>query len=179
VLERLGVRHHIGGSLASGVHGVPRSTVDVDLVADLHAGQIASFVQQLAENYYLDEETAREAVRSRRSFNLLHLDTMTKVDIFIPEGRPFDEQEMSRSRPQTLDTGMQARSFFLKSPEDVVLRKLDWYRLGGGVSERQWSDVLGVIKMQADQLDRAYLNRWAAELGLNELLERALAAAEE
>lgn len=178
-LERLGIPYHIGGSLASSAYGNPRSTVDVDLVANLRAEQIVAFVEQLQGGYYVEQASVREAVRMRRSFNLIHLETMIKVDVFVPEDRPFDQQEMSRARPQALSVGGEERTFLVKSPEDLVLRKLDWYRAGGGVSERQWSDVVGVLKVQAERLDRSYLTRWAAELEITDLLERALAAAGE
>jgi hypothetical protein len=115
----------------------------------------------------------------KRSFNLVHLDTMIKVDIFVPKALPFDAQEQNRARPQSLDVGEPAHTFFVKSPEDLVLRKLSWYRTGGEVSERQWSDVLGVLKVQADRLDRDYLLHWAAELGVCDLLERAVADAKD
>lgn len=176
-LEHLGVRYHIGGSLASSAYGMPRATADVDLVAELHPEQVDAFVDQLQAEYYVDRERAREAVNQRRSFNLIHLDTMVKVDVFVPEARPFDQQELNRARPQTLDVAEAARLFFVKSPEDLVLRKLSWYRAGGEVSERQWSDVVGVLKVQVERLDSAYLTHWAAVLELTDLLERAIAEA--
>ncbi|MSQ24195.1 MAG: hypothetical protein EXR58_06555 [Chloroflexi bacterium] len=176
-LERLRARHHIGGSLASSAHGVPRATADVDLMADLRPEHVDALVAELQSAYYIDREQVVEAIRERRSFNLIHLNTMVKVDVFIPEASSFDEQELSRARPLTLDSAPDARSFYVKAPEDLVLRKLIWYRAGNQVSERQWSDVIGVLKVQAGQLDQDYLARWAAELGLRDLLERALAQA--
>ena len=179
ILERLGVRYHIGGSLASSAYGRPRATADVDLVAELRTEQVGALVQQLQGRYYVEQAAVREAVQTRRSFNCIHLDTMIKVDVFVPEDRHFDAQEMSRARPQALDVAADARAFFVKSPEDLVLRKLDWYRAGGEVSERQWSDVIGVLKVQAGRLDREHLTHWAAELKLTDLLERALAEADD
>lgn len=176
-LERLGVRYHIGGSLASSAYGVPRATADVDLVAELRLEQAAALVEELRARYYVDLDSVREAVQDRRAFNLVHLDTMVKVDVFVPEARPFDQQELSRARPQTLDVVEDARAFFLKSPEDLVLRKLSWYRAGGELSERQWSDVIGVLKVQGERLDGEYLAHWAAELNVADLLERALVEA--
>lgn len=99
------------------------------------------------------------------------------LDVFVPESHPFDRSELSRARPQTLDVAEDARAFFVKSPEDLVLRKLAWYRGGGEVSERQWGDVIGVLKVQAELLDRDHLTHWAAQLGLTDLLEGALAEA--
>ena len=178
-LDQLAVRYHIGGSLASSAYGVPRATPDVDLVADLRPEHVDAFVGRLEAEYYLDRAGVLEAVRQRRSFNLIHLNTMIKVDVFVAEARPFDRQEQSRAQPQILDVAENARAFFVKSPEDLVLRKLLWSRAGGEVSERQWSDVIGVLKVQAKQLDRDYLAHWAAELELDDLLERAFAEAKD
>lgn len=177
VLEQLGVRYHVGGSLASSAYGMPRATANVDVVAELRSEQVAAFVEHLQAGYYVEPAAVREAVVQRRSFNLVHLDTMVKVDVFVPEERPFDEQELKRARPETLDPAQDARPFFLKSPEDLVLRKLDWYRAGGAASALQWNDVIGVLRVQMERLDQDYLARWAAELHLADLLERALAEA--
>jgi hypothetical protein len=176
-LERLGVAHHIGGSLASSAYGVARSTLDVDLVADVRPQHARRLVASLRDAYYLDEDAVRTAVRDRASFNLIHLATMIKIDVFVAGRDPFDQAELSRARRETLDDDEHARAFFVKSPEDVVLRKLRWYRDGGEVSERQWSDVVGVLRVQAAALDLAYTRQWADRLGLAPLLARALSEA--
>ncbi|MBM2811774.1 MAG: hypothetical protein HW416_2533 [Chloroflexi bacterium] len=179
VLEYLHVLYHIGGSVASSAYGSARSTADVDVVADLRATHVDELVRRLEADYYLNREAILEAISLKRSFNLIHLATMVKVDIFVPERSPFDEQEMRRAEPHRLDMSEGARTFLLKSPEDLVLRKLLWYRQGGETSERQWSDVLGVLKVQASRLNGPYLAQWAADLEIDDLLERALAAANE
>jgi hypothetical protein len=145
----------------------------VDVVAELQAEQVAAFVQQLHAAYYVDLERVRAAVSMRQSFNLVHLATMVKVDIFIPEDRPFDRQEMTRAVSRAIDTAPDARSFAVKAPEDLVLRKLLWYQAGREVSEQQWNDVVGVLRVQKDRLDEAYLSHWAAELAVADLLLRA------
>ena len=178
-LEQLSVRYHIGGSLASSAYGVPRATADVDLIAEIRPEQIDAFVSQLQATYYVAPESVAEAVSLRRAFNLINLETMIKVDVFVPEARPFDQQELSRARQQTLDIAEGARTFFVKSPEDLVLRKLSWYRAGGELSERQWSDVVGVLKVQRERLDTGYMVSWAARLEIVDLLERALAEAKD
>lgn len=176
-LEELGVRHFVGGSLASAAHGVPRASIDADVIAELGPQHVTPFLVRLGDAYYADEERAREAVRARSSFNLIHLATMFKVDLFVARGRPFDHQAQARARPQALDEAPDTRHFPVASPEDTVLAKLEWFRTGGEVSERQWGDVVGVLKASWGDLDPAYLDRWAADLGVADLLERARAEA--
>ena len=172
-LEQLGVRYLIGGSIASTTHGIMRSTLDVDLLADLRPEHIPPLVEALSGTFYLDVQAIQEALARRSSFNLIHLETMFKVDIFLTHGRAFDQSQMERRRLQIL-TPDPERAAYLASAEDIILAKLDWYRQGGEVSERQWRDVLGVLTVQAGRLDLAYLRRWAAELAVSDLLERAL-----
>jgi hypothetical protein len=178
VFERLRVRHHIGGSVASSALGVARATLDVDLVADLARSQVAPFVAALEEDYYVDEAAVREAVDRRASFNLIHLATMVKVDVFVLKDRPYDVEAFSRMRSEVLEESDGARAFFLASAEDTILNKLDWYEMGGRVADRQWRDVLGVMKVQWGRLDLEYLRRWAKSLGLLDLLESAIREAQ-
>jgi hypothetical protein len=173
-LERLDVVYYVGGSVASSTYGVARSTLDVDLVASLRVEHVAPFTGALAPAYYLDVGRVRSAVESRRSFNLIHLETMIKVDVFVSKTRAYDRQVGDRVRRQTLQSDPAARSFFFAAPEDVVLAKLEWYRAGGQVSERQWSDILGVLKAQGAALDTEYMRRWATVLGVVDLLSKAL-----
>ncbi len=172
-LESLAVVYRLGGSVASSAHGVPRSTLDVDLVCDLPAGRIAPFVAKLERDYYIDADMIADAIRRRASFNVVHLATMVKVDVFIRKDQPWDVEAFSRSVRKPLDVAPGAREFDLTTAEDIILHKLGWYREGGGVSERQWHDVLGVIAVQRAALDWPYLERWASALGLGGLLDRA------
>ncbi len=172
-LERLGVPYLIGGSVASTVHGVLRSTLDADLVADLHAAQAAPLAEALAGAFYVDAQSIQDAIARRGSFNVIHLETMFKVDIFVTRGRPFDQSQFERRAAVTL-AAESDRTAFVASPEDVILAKLEWYRDGGSVSDRQWRDILGVLMVQAGRLDLDYLRHWAAALGVSQLLEQAL-----
>ena len=171
-LEELGIPYHIGGSVASSLYGLPRLTIDADLVADLRMEHVRPLVKQLETDYYIDGDMIRDAIRRQSSFNLIHQDTILKVDIFIPKSRLFDQEELRRAQQEVLSEG--TRPFNIASPEGTILNKLEWYRMGGEVSDRQWNDILGVLKVQGTNLDMAYLRRWAANLSVTDLLERAL-----
>ncbi len=176
ILESLGVRYAIGGSLASSLHGVFRASVDADLVADLRLEHVEPFARALGDAFYHDGTAMRRAIDLRRSFNLIHLATMFKLDIFIPKGRAFDEAQLRRRTAHVIATDPE-RSAFVASAEDSVLAKLDWYRAGGEVSEQQWRDVLGILQVQRGRLDDDYLRSMAASLSVSDLLERALSEA--
>jgi hypothetical protein len=177
-LEKLNVRYLIGGSLASALYGVPRATMDADLVADLRMENAEPLARALASAFYVDAEMIRDAIRQQRSFNVIHLETAFKVDIFVRKQRAFDESQLARRIKYVVATDPE-RTAFVASAEDTILAKLEWYRLGGETSERQWRDVLGIIKTQGERLDAAYLRYWAAQLGVADLLERVLNEAKE
>jgi len=172
VLESLDIPYFVGGSLASAFHGVPRATMDADLVADMRLDQVEAFVERLGGAFYADPVMIQDAIRHRSSFNLIHLSTMFKVDVFIRKERAFDHSQFQRRAPQILALEPELTAY-IASPEDIILAKLEWYRLGGEVSDRQWRDIRNILEVQADRLDWAYLRRWAAQLELSDLLERA------
>ena len=172
-LDQLKVPYFITGSLASAIHGVVRTTADVDLVAELRAGQAGGLRDILGDGFYADEDAIRGAIARRGSFNLIHLETMFKIDVFVSQGRPFDRSRFERRSAKVVATDPE-RSAFVASAEDVVLAKLEWYQAGGQVSERQWRDVLGVLSVQGARLDLPYLRQWAFDLGLAGILEKAL-----
>lgn len=173
--ERHAIRYLVSGSVASAAHGEFRATNDVDLLVDLGADQVAPVLEALAQDYYADADAVRSAVRARRSFNVIHLPTMLKIDVFVSTARAFDEASLARTVLRPIGSGERRRMLRLGSPEDVILVKLEWYRRGGEVSERQWRDVLGVMTVQGEALDREYLREWAPALGVSDLLERAMA----
>lgn len=173
VLDDLRIPYVIGGSMASIIHGMLRTTMDVDIVADMQPEHVSPFVVQLQDAFYADEIAIRQAIQRRSSFNLIHLTTMFKVDIFLPKERAFDQQQLARRIAEPVGPDADAQ-LWVSTPEDVVLAKLDWFRLGGEISERQWRDILGVLKTQQAALNLEYLRHWAQDLGVADLMERAL-----
>lgn len=172
-LEELGIPYLIGGSVASIVHGIPRLTQDVDLVADIKQEQIVELVSVFEEDFYIDELAVQRAVRARSSFNMIYLEKMYKVDVFVPKNDLWAKEGMRQRQLKPLFADEDSTARYISSAETTVLQKLLWYKKGGGVSEKQWDDILGVLKVQADALVYDYLIRWATELGISGLLEKA------
>ena len=176
--DDLRVGYYVAGSVASSALGLPRTTIDVDLVADLSAHHVGPLAGRLEAEYYLNAETLSVAVREREAFNLIHLGTMLKLDVFVLKAAAYDQTAFLRARKRTLFPEAGEREFVLASAEDVALHKLHWYELGGRVSERQWGDVVGVLRVQGDQLDLDYMTRWARQLEVEDLLNTALEQAQ-
>ena len=170
--EKLGIAYYIAGSVASSAYGIARATMDVDLVANIEIRQVSPLIKALEKDYYIDAEMVTDAIGRSASFNLIHLETMIKIDVFIVKVQPYDSKALARRRPDTLDEES-PRKFFLSSPEDIILSKLQWYQSSGRVSQQQWKDVLGVLKVQGDKLDLEYLKYWASKLNLSDLLNRS------
>lgn len=178
VFESLGIAYHIGGSVASSSHGVLRTTLDVDLVADVRHDHAQPLADALQAEFYIESDDIHQAIDAGASFNIIHLSTGQKIDIFTLRRNAYDQAAFMRANLLPLDDAEDARVFFIASPEDVILSKLRWYRMGGERSERQWLDVQGVLKVQAGLLDLTYLHKWAAEIGVLDLLQRAMAESE-
>jgi hypothetical protein len=172
-LDRLGVRYYVGGSVASSSHGAGRSTLDADVVAELEEASALSLISALHGTYYVSRQAALEAVQRRACFNLICLANSFKIDIFVSRDRDFDRAALERAETEMLGAAnpLSAR---VATAEDVVLLKLECYRLGNEASQRQWDDVTQVVKLQGNRLDRQYLHHWAKELGVGDLLERLM-----
>jgi hypothetical protein len=170
-LDALGIVHTIGGSIASAFAGEPRSTADIDLVAAIEETHIPSIAAALSADFYLDEAALRRAVRDRATVNLIHQATQVKVDVFVAGGTPLDAQQLARRQRVQLANG---RTLHVHPPEDILLQKLRWYVKGGETSDRQWRDILAIVRVQGARLDREYVWANADALGVGQVLARAL-----
>jgi hypothetical protein len=177
-LESCGLDYVVGGSMASSISGEPRSTLDIDLVVAMSPPDVEPLLSALGSDFYSDANTLHRAIEGRSSSNLVHLPTSMKVDIFISGGSPIDEEQMRR-RVRMKVTEDPDGYLYVYTPEDILLQKLRWYRLGNEASDRQWRDVLGILRVQGSALDREYLARGAGLLGVGDLLDRALGAESE
>jgi hypothetical protein len=173
-LERAGIEYMVGGSLASSAHGEPRATRDVDFAIRLTESAIDALVEALGPDFAVDEEMIRDAVRTGRSANLFFLPVFTKVDLFVRGTGEYDLAEFSRKSEIEPAPGERVQA---SSPEDSVLWKLRWFRLGGEVSDQQWRDVLGLLRVSGATMDHGYLRRWAVTHGVGDLLDRAVTQA--
>jgi hypothetical protein len=171
-LTRFGIPYALGGSWASSLLGKVRFTHDADITIEPFPGKEEAFCAAFGEDYYVGLPAVRQALRTRSSFNIIHTPSTFKVAVFVRKDRPFEQSVMQRRQARFLaDAPAEAVQFV--SPEDIILLKLEWYRLGSETSERQWTDILGVLEVQAGRLDEAYLDHWAADLGVADLLARA------
>lgn len=171
-LEAAGIPYMVAGSHASSYHGQPRATQDVDLVIDPSPQQLDAFLSLLSDPYYVSLEAARDALGRRSMFNIIHFGEGWKADLIIRKDRPFSVEEFRRRQAGELH----GHALPLASAEDVILTKLEWNRISP--SERQVRDALNVAVAQWPRLDRDYLQAWAVDLGVTEMLEELLRQAE-
>jgi hypothetical protein len=175
VLDRMEIGYEVVGSVASSAHGIPRTSLDIDLVVDIRPEQIEEFAAALQGEFYADADQITEAFARKRAANLIHLRTAWKFDLF-PHGRDeYSRMEFSRRAWREIrPDGVHTIECAVMSPEDLILRKLEWYRAGGENSERQWNDLRGMCKTKGKQLDMGYLRQWSARLRIDDLLQQLL-----
>lgn len=169
-LDALGVAWVIGGSIASSVHGEPRSTQDVDMVVALIRRHVTPFAKAIGRDYYVDVDAMRVAVTSGASFNAVHFASAIKVDFFVAGDDPFEAERLRRRQRIETPSGL----LYVDTAELTLLRKLEWYRRRGEVSDGQWRDVQAIARIQGDRLDLEHMRLWAPRLGVTDLLERVL-----
>ncbi|MFN7924184.1 MAG: hypothetical protein U0Q16_29045 [Bryobacteraceae bacterium] len=172
-LDTLEIRYAVGGSVASSIRGNYRYTNDIDILVEMVADQVGDFVARLGPDFYADVDRMREAFRLGRAWNLIHTKSACKFDLF-PANTEFTKSELARRRFEVTGSFGPEIEFAVTSAEDILLYKLVWYRRAGETSEQQWRDASGIVAVQGDRLDRAYLREWAPKLRVEDLLERLL-----
>lgn len=172
IFDELNIRYAIGGSVASSIFGIPRFTQDADITAQISMQAAELLYERVNRHFYISKQAMYEAMNSKSSFNIIYLDTAYKIDIFIPKD-DFENKLINRSRKNKIDKTIE-KEFSLVSPEDVVLLKLKWYKMADCASDRQWSDIKGVLSVQREKLDYEYLKAWADKLDVADLLQKAI-----
>ena len=170
-LEQSGVRYAVGGSWASTAFGDPRLTNDVDILAEFTEENLPAFLSFLPETFYADAPDALQALRRGRPFNVIHIPTVLKFDFFPSRAFPLGAEELERAISISV-TSLSQHPVWFVTPEDILLAKLHWFRLGGEMSEVQWRDIQGVVHGCAENFDYGYLERSAKKLGILDLQNR-------
>lgn len=171
-LEKLNIRYVLVGSFASSIYGLYRATADIDILADIGTEHVGPLHEALKEDFYVDELSMRKAIARGQSFNAIHFDSVFKIDIFVASNDEFSTAQLNRRQSRALSPDATGE-VYVATAEDTVLAKLRWFRAGNESSKNQWNDVLGIISVVRDGLDKAYLQTWAERLGVSDLLERA------
>ena len=171
-LESVGARYLVAGSVASSARGIPRFTRDLDLVVQIGPLQVKPFAKALGTDWYIDPDSASECIRQGISFNVIHMPTGHKFDIF-PAHTAFDQSELERATIAAVALPGGQVSCNVATTEDMILAKLKWYRIGGETSDSQWSDITNMMQVNTT-LDTQYLDHWAPQLGVADLLAKAL-----
>jgi hypothetical protein len=172
-LELLDIPYLVGGSVASSAHGHPRQTNDIDIAIQINETNADLFVEEFQGDFMLTDPMVREALSTGdeyRSFQMIHYESLLRIDCFLPIGTPLQQSEFARRVMLEILPGLEVP---VASAEDIVIRKLLWFQLGGHVSDRQWNDIIAVLDVQGSRLDNAYLDEWTKKVGVYELLTKA------
>lgn len=170
VMEGLKIPYMVVGSVASSVYGRWRTTEDIDVVADLHSKDVPGLCEKFPPpEYYVSPEAALQAVRAGRQFNIIRSTTAEKIDIMLARKDAWGKMQLARRRPVRV---LEDRDVDLASPEDIVIAKLLYCQEGG--SDKHLEDIAGILKVVGSGTDRAYIDRWAAALGLADLWQETL-----
>lgn len=172
-LEYLNIPYVLVGSFASSMHGMYRSTADIDILADIEAEQVHPLFKVLTEGFHVDEHAMRDAVAQRRSFNAIHFDSVFKVDVFVPKDDEFARAQLDRRQLRKISPDTE-EAVFVATAEDTILAKLRWDQAGKETPITQWNDVVGILGTSRDTLNLDYLKDWSEKLGLTEFLQKAL-----
>ena len=168
VLNQLNISYMLTGSVASSFYGLPRSTHDIDFVAVILPHDAKKLAKSFDPNrYYISEETIQEAIAQGSPFNLIDSHTGLKADFWPPKSDPYHQTCFNRRKKQKIfenDT-------YIATPEDLILTKLEWYKLSGG-SEMQFKDALGIYEVQKKDLDLEYIYKWSEHLGVKHLVDK-------
>jgi hypothetical protein len=165
VCERLGIKYLVTGSQATIAFGEPRFTNDIDIVAGIGAAELEAFCSAFPDDeFYLSRTAAREAVAQHRMFNIIHPASGLKVDVIIPAATASERSRFDRGVRVRVAEDFEAT---FASPEDVILKKLEFFKIGG--SDRHLRDIAGVLKVRGPAVDRAYITRFAAQLGVADI----------
>ncbi len=164
-MEEIGAKYFVTGSMAAMLYSEQRTTHDVDVAVDLRFGEVPELVQYFREpEYYLDIVAIRRAMEHNMEFNIIHVPSALKIDVMVPDGSEFNKSRFSRARKIVLETG---QSVVFAAPEDVILKKLQYYR--EGQSDKHLRDIGSMLKISGDVMDFEYLERWARELKVEDL----------
>ena len=172
-LDDLKIDYAIGGSIASSLYGKVRFTQDADITVAAFGDKAEQLYNELKEGFYISKEAMNQAISNRDSFNIIHLESAFKIDIFIRKDDDFHRQLFLRRKKVKLDESIE-HLFDIVSAEDIILLKLQWYQSAGCMSERQWSDVMGVLAVQSHALDMKFLRGCSEKLGLGDILQKAI-----
>ena len=173
LFEALQIRYVLVGSFASSLHGLYRATADIDILADIRSEHVEQLHTALQEAFYVDDIAMRRALDRGGSFNAIHLESVFKVDVFVASRDEFAEEQLNRRLLRRLSAD-QSNEVYVATAEDTILAKLRWYRMGDESSNNQWKDILGILGLLGNELDKDYLGAWSERLGISYLLQRAM-----